>query len=242
MIEYNKFEYEELPKEAVVNAVLITDEGSEVNQIIHEVVSEHLNSIIKEQTEENVDKSLEEVNIRAEPEYIDIEAIKQESFDRGYNQSKNEYEQQLAELKKDIDLSELLQKKLLEIIPQEEIDSNIAKILAESIANIAKKLHLILPVNFEEIVKQGLFNKLKNFYKKGEITLTVHPERNEFCKEILKLEEIPARIKDNFRIISDDKINKDDCKVEWADTRIEYNQKQLSDEIEKIIEQLKSAT
>ncbi len=87
-----------------------------------------------------------------------------------------------------------------------------------------------------------MFEKLKNFYKEGLITLTIHPDRYAFCTEVLQSDEIPSRFKDNFQIIQDDKLNKDDCSLEWLDTRLEYNQEQLSAEIDKIIEQLKSTT
>ena len=71
------------------------------------------------------------------------------------------------------------------IVPQQNVDTQIAKVSAESISSIARKLHLVLPANFEEIVIGGLIAKLKKFYKEGEITITVHPDRYDFCQEIL---------------------------------------------------------
>jgi len=140
------------------------------------------------------------------------------------------------------DFSELLRQRLSSIVPGEGIDSQISKISAEAISSIAKKLHLILPSDFEEIIRNGLIEKLRNFYKEGDITITIHPERYDFCKEVLQSDTIPSKFKDNFQIVKDDKIGEDDCRLEWADTKLEYNQEQLTTEIDKIIEQLKSAT
>ncbi|RTK93234.1 MAG: hypothetical protein EKK61_01505 [Rickettsiales bacterium] len=237
MSEHSKFELEELSKSAVVNST-ISSPDVEVDKIIHEVVTEHLSNIVK-----NNDVSVENndnINNNFE-EKIDIEAVKQESYERGVQETKVKYEEELKKVLQDNDFSNLLQEKLNIIIPSQEIDSQIAKISAEAISGIAKKLHLILSVNFEEIIEKGLFEKLKSFYKEGQITLTIHSSREEFCKDILKTDKISDKIKDNFQIAVDDKMNKDDCKIEWMDTRLEYNQEQLSGEIDKIIEQLKSA-
>lgn len=237
MSEHNKFELEELSKSAVVNSTISRPDG-EVDKIIHEVVTEHLSNIVKNndssvENNDNISNNIEEK--------IDVEAIKRESYELGVKDTQVKYEEQLHKLLQDNNFSNLLQEKLNTIIPTQEIDSQIAKISAEAISGIAKKLHLILPVNFEEIIEKGLLEKLKSFYKEGQITLTIHSSREEFCKDILKTDKISDKIRDSFQIAIDDKMNKDDCKIEWMDTRLEYNQEQLSGEIDKIIEQLKSA-
>ncbi|CAN0593559.1 unnamed protein product, partial [Ectocarpus sp. 12 AP-2014] len=119
--------------------------------------------------------------------------------------------------------------------------AQIAKVSAEEISSIAKKLHLILPANFEEIISNGMIEKLKSFYKGGSIVLTIHPDRYDFCTELLQSNEIPSKFKENFQIIKDDKLGMDDCILDYHETRLEYNQEQLPVEIDKIIEQLNSA-
>jgi hypothetical protein len=250
MSKHEKFELEDLPKSAVVNSNLHNKE-SEAERLINEVVTEHLSkiidddSIINPESKKNIDESSETINIQSdlpEANVIDIESIKQESFAQGYEEAKLHYENQLEELTGNNKLFDLFKEKLQSIVPVVEIDSQIAKVSAEAIAGIAKKLHLILPADFQEIIRHGLFEKLKNFYKEGTITLTVHPDRYDFCKEVLQSDEIPSKFKDNFEIVQDGKLNKDDCSLEWLNTRLEYNQEQLSAEIDKIIEQLKSTT
>ncbi len=246
MSKHEKFELEDLPKSAVVNSSFYNEE-SEVDKLINEVVTEHLSKIVEDDSTEskkNIDQSSENSNMHtaSEEESIDVESAKQEAFAQGYEEAKLYYEKQLEELAADNNLSDLLKEKLQSVAPVVEIDSQIAKVSAEAIAGIAKKLHLILPADFQEIIRHGLFEKLKNFYKEGVITLTIHPDRYDFCREVLQSDEIPSRFKDHFQIVQDGKLNKDDCSLEWLDTRLEYNQEQLSAEIDKIIEQLKSTT
>ena len=252
MSKHRKFELEELPKAAVVNSSVYAA-NEEVDQLINEAVTDHISKIIESDTDKNegVKEGLvaEESEIFQSPESqivnspaVDIEKIRQEAYNQALEESKAKYEPQLADLVKKKDFSELLQQKLSSIVPEEEIDSQIAKVSAESISGIARKLHLILPVNFEEIIRKGLIEKLNNFYKEGNITLTVHPNQYAFCTDVLQSEAIPSKFKGNFQIEKDDSIGVDDCKLEWADTKLEYNQEQLASEIDKIIEQLKSAT
>ncbi len=254
MSKYEKFQYDDLPKSAVINPGFCQDE-SEVDKLILDVVSEHLTKIIDEdpitqdeipeihEDNESIDKILDNDNIRQEiSEPVDLESIRQSAYDDGYKDAKEHYEQQVQSLNADNSFVNLVIEKLNAIVPGVELDKQLTKVSAEVLADIAKKLHLILPVNFDEIIRNGLFEKLKNFYKEGDITLTVHPDRYEFCTEVLQSEQIPFRFKDSLHIIKDETFSKDDCRIEWQDTRLEYNQEQVSAEIDKIINQLKSTT
>lgn len=262
MAKYKKFILEDFPKSAVVNSGVYA-ENIEVDNFIHEVVSKHLNSIVDESdvsllnshqenklvdlSEKVIDESLEKYNLTStnlvvDNHLVNIEAIKKEEYERGVADTVSQYKPLLANASSDLCCATLLQEKLSSILPQQGLDTQIAKVSAESISAIAKKLHLVLPANFEEIVVDGLIAKLKKFYKEGQITITINPDKYDFCKEILQSESIPDKFKDNFHIIKDSKIGLDDCSLEWQDTRLEYNQEQLSAEIDKIIEQLKTAS
>lgn len=254
--KYEKFELEELPKSAVVNS-LVHAKNQEVDELINEAVSEHLNKIIDEEDQDSeksselakksIDDSLEprnillEENIQEQELEIDIEAIKAEFYQKGLEEAKAKYETIISEKDSDNDLSKKLSEKLSLISQGVDIDAQIAKVSAEAISSIAKKLHLILPANFEEIISNGMIEKLKSFYKEGSIVLTIHPDRYDFCTELLQSDEIPSKFKENFQIIKDDKLGMDDCILDYHETRLEYNQEQLTVEIDKIIEQLNSA-
>ena len=247
--EYKKLELEDLPKAAVVNST-VHAQNQEVEELIHEVVSDHLSKIVDEDVKNDMESSQEiakeidessEVPQESEVK-IDVDAVKEEYYQKGLEEAKVKYEAMLAESGSDADLSEKLAQKLAMISPELDIDSQVTKVSAESISGIAKKLHLILPANFEEIISNGLIEKLKSFYKEGKIALTIHPDRYDFCTELLQLDSVPSKFKDNFQIIKDEKLGMDDCVLDWNETRLEYNQEQLAAEIDKIIEQLKSAT
>lgn len=261
-MDYKKFILEDFPRSAVVNSTVYA-ENTDVDNFINDVVSKHLNSIVEESdvslpnshqenkfadlSEKMIDESLEKYNITGtnslvDNRLVDIDAIKREEYERGVADTVLKYQPLLAEASSDAQFATLLQEKLSSVVQQQNIDTQIAKVSAESISAIAKKLHLILPANFEEIIIEGLVAKLKKFYKEGQITITIHPDKYEFCQEILQSESIPDKFKDNFHIIKDSKIGLDDCSLEWQDTRLEYNQEQLSKEIDKIIEQLKTAS
>jgi len=243
MAKYEKFVLEALPRNAVVNSSTYNKEV-EVDDIIVSVVADHISKIVDIDASDSV---LSEQITSAEvlnPNLLSpetIEKIKQEAYALGAEEARAKYETIIEELKNKKNLSDLLHEKLSSIQLVADLDSQIAKVSAESIATIAKKLHLILPVNFEEIISQGLLEKLKKFYKEGKVTLTIHPDRYDFCTESLRSDSIQGKLKDNFQIIKDTSVGIDDCKLEWADTCLEYNQAQLVSEIDKIIEQLGTA-
>lgn len=282
MVEYSKFNFEELPKSAVVNGKKQSGENetdSNLDNFITEIVANHLNRIASKTGLEQIPFELEsfssepqkselsqiindadienpsaiqaedvvaevlsnEVTEEAATETaIDVEQLKLDSYNKGFSEAREEFEASRQEANFNGKLANILEEKINSILPKQDLDIQVAKISAETIAAIAKKLHLILPVNFEDILINGLVEKLKKFYKEGNISITINPERYDFCREILHSDRIPDKFKNNFQIIKDEKFGLDDCNLEWQNTRLEYNQTQLSEEIDKIIEQLKS--
>lgn len=256
---HEKFVLEDLPKSAVVNST-VYDANQEVDDLIITAVSKHLSTIVddnpsdtnkpaqnSEVVEKKVDKSSETYNIQSDNRLSDfnlpdIEALKREEYERGVAETESKYKPLLENASVDTRLQILLEEKLSAILPSKSLDTEISKVSAAAISTIAKKLHLILPANFEEILSKGLIDKLKKFYKEGQITLKVHPDKYEFCKEVLQSDTIPDTFKSNFNLVQDNGIGLDDCKLEWQDTRLEYNKEQLSAEIDKIIEQLNTAS
>ena len=259
MVKYKKFILDDFPRTSVVNST-VYDRNTDVDEFINVVVSKHLNSIVEDSgmsllnsnkeskvidlSEKVIDESSEKYNTSPNSSVdnylVNIEVTKKEEYERGVADTVSKYQPLLDGASSEMRFGTLLQNKLSLIVPQQNVDTQIAKVSAESISSIARKLHLVLPANFEEIVIGGLIAKLKKFYKEGEITITVHPDRYDFCQEILQSNSIPDKFKDNFHVIKDSKIGLDDCSLEWQNTRLEYNKEQLSQEVEKIIEQLKT--
>ena len=170
-----------------------------------------------------------------------IEEIKRIEFERGFKEAEDKYRKLQENEEKDSNVIEKLLDKLSQLKPEEEFDLKVAKLSASSISLIAKKLHMVLPVNFEEILYQGIIEKLSKFYQEGIISVTVHPDRHDSCSKILQSDYIPAKFKGNFKIVVDDKLSDNDCRVDWKDTHLEYSMEQLSEEIDRIIERLTNA-
>ena len=236
MTKYEKFLFQELPKNSVVNSH-DNQEMDYKDELINHVITQHLQTIVPGATDDDAEVIDEPENDEKE---LTIDEIKDESYNRGLDDAKANYEKVISELQIENNLSELLREKLSEISSEVNLDLQVAKITSEIISNIAKKIYLILPVDFEQILKSELLQSLKKIYKEGQITLSVNPVKYDFCKNILQVENLPAKLKENIRVIKDDNIETNDCKVEWENTSLEYNQQQISAEIEKILEQIKT--
>jgi flagellar biosynthesis/type III secretory pathway protein FliH len=111
--------------------------------------------------------------------------------------------------------------------------------VANMVAAMAKKLQLMIPVDFESIILGQMAPILTKYYKNGAIMIYVNPERVDYCNNLVKIKELPLNMAENIKIISDDAISYNDCKIEWQDAMLQYNQEELALEIEKILANLK---
>jgi len=233
MHKYRKFIFQDLAKSLVVNVSDVKDIDYYKEAMINDAITEHLSNIVNEAPLPS------EIDIQQE-ETQDIEQIKVLSYDQGVEDSKVHYENIIDKLRLDNDFTEILRRKIENITMRVNIDNQIAKLSAEIVASIAKKIYLILPVDFELMLEQALLSRLEKFYKEGQITLVINHSRYDFCMEILNAKNLPAKYSENFHIIQDDKLGENDCRLEWSDTTLEYNQEQLNIEINAILEQLKN--
>ena len=242
MPKYEKFIFQDLPKSAVVNLYgkqMFADPYKE--EIINTVIAHHLNTIINDDKEDIHNESTEDEHFTQEVK-VDIEQIKLEQYNKGFDDARVQYESIIDSLQVDNNFAKLLEQKISEISKKSDIDTQIATLATQVITGIAKKIYLILPIDFEQILRLDLLARLKKFYKEGKIRLVINPGRYDFCINILQSEHLADNIKENIQIIKDDQVGIDDCKLEWDNTCLEYNQDQLSSEIDTILEQLKSNT
>jgi flagellar biosynthesis/type III secretory pathway protein FliH len=241
MAKYEKFVFKELPKSLVVNSYDTSEAADSSDELITAAVTQHLSTIVGDP---GVDDPLTALNIAHKTEeeaIIDVEKIKLDHYNKGLDDARQQYETVISDLQQEVDLKEVLRQKLLEITPQFNLDEEVARLSSEMIANIAKKVYLVLPVNFEQMLKDSMISRLKKTYKEGNVTITVNPERQDLCKQLLKVEELPSNLIEAISIKTDENLGKDDCKLEWNNTKLEYNPEQLSFEIDQILEQLRSA-
>lgn len=244
MLKYKKFVFQDLLKSAVVNShhQPSVNDGSQ-EQIINTAIVHHLQATIGgKQLNGSISSAAEDYADSEDSSTLDLEEQRQEAYSRGLDDAKARYQPIIDGLQSDRDFAQLLEQKLTEIISFSTIDEEVAKLAAQIITSIAQKIYLIVPIDFEKILRLELLPRLRNFYKDGEIKLNINPDRYSFCTSILQSEYLPIRIKENLQIIQDEKINVNDCKLEWSNTCLEYNQEQLSVEIKTILKQLQSTT
>lgn len=255
MSNLEKFSFLEFHRSSVVNSrpYFESDEASPFESIVRGVVAEHVSKIVPEETsdivedtkeqdnsssnEDEVVSEKESVNLQEPP--VNIKADLEAEYTRGFNDAKLEYEKQIKDLSSARSFESLLETKISAIVPEINVEDQIVKFSAEAISSIARKLHLILPVNFVDVITRGIIEKLNSFYKEGNITLIIHPNKYSFCLELLKLDLIPDKFKGKILVEQDESFSPDDCIVKWSDTKFEYSKEQLSLEIDKIINQLK---
>lgn len=235
--KYEKFILPELSRALVVNPYDQQDiMDNQQDDLITDAITQHLSTIVGETGADDglpVDHKTERMGI------TDLEQIKIEHYNRGLTEAKEQYEAAISDLKSESDLAALLRERLENLAPAFKVDEEMIKLSAEMIANIAKKVYLVLPVNFERMLKETMIDRLKKMYREGDVTLTVNPARLQFCEEILKIEDLPEQMRERIRIVADENFGKDDCSLVLEDTRFEYNQEQLSFEINQILEQLR---
>ena len=113
-------------------------------------------------------------------------------------------------------------------------------LLITLIENIAKKLRVILPVDFHEIMKKELLEKVLNFYSQGEIICTVNSIKIEECTKIFELNQLPNEVRDRIKLVADDSLEQNDCIIHVNNSCFKYNQSLIESEAIKILEQLKN--
>ena len=138
MPKCEKFVFQELPKNSVVNSH-DNQELDYQDELINQVITQHLQIIVPGTTEEEQTKSYnDEINVEIDDE-PSIDEIKNASYNQGLNDAKANYEKVINELQIDNNLAEVPRDKLYEITSDINLDLQVAKIKSQIISNIAKK-------------------------------------------------------------------------------------------------------
>jgi hypothetical protein len=243
--QYTKFEYKEFgnlaDKHFVVHipeSVIKNENEIAKDRIINDVITEHFtdNAPIITDISDFVPK--EEKNTPIAP-IIDLEAMKMESYKKGYEDAKIALEPELKLIREDDIFHSLIKEKLEAISPVIDIKDQTFTLVTDLLSVMAKKLHLMLPADFESIILGEMVPLLSKYYKIGTITLNVNPERVDYCKNLFRIGSLPNNISENIIVNADEFVARDSCNLNWNDTLLEYNQEELILDIEKILEHLK---
>ena len=236
---YTRFNYKEFGNSSGKSFIVPTatniahnEATLEKDRIINEAIAEHF--------AENEQDASDVAEISETPNpAIDIEAVKTESYSRGYENAKISLEPELKRVKEDDFFHSLLKEKLESITPGIDPQDQTFKLASDLLGVIAKKLHLMVPADFESVILGEMVPLLSKYYKIGAITLNVNPERVDYCKNLFRIGSLPHNIAENIVVTSDESIARDSCNMEWNNTLLEYNQEELTLDVEKILEHLK---
>ena len=166
MSKYERFVLKDFPKNAVVN-LDDHDVDYSKDEMITDVITQHLQTIVI--SDDLIEHDDEKDDNRLSLE--EIEQIKLESYNSGFEDAKSQYALQADSLRNDNNFAELLKQRLESISSTIEFDKEMVKMLSQIVGEVAKKLHLILPVDFESIINFELLSRVKQFYKEnvGEV-------------------------------------------------------------------------
>lgn len=253
-MQHKKFIFENFDKAMVVNREYHNNQSepvSELDGIISGAVMKHFTELADHNNEQfqhhdgEANDSIIMPDVDGDESELSVDNDLAENQARIYEDAieklKSEYEQKISELEHKLAFSGQILEKFAHLPVHHNPEKQIVTICSQVVSQIANKLYLSLPAKFNNIFN-GLLKMLKKSYKNGRLTITLHSQNYDLCKELLASDENFAIIQDNIEIIKDDNLTHTDCKVDWQDTRFEYNQEQLSLEVNKIIEQLKTST
>lgn len=251
MNQYKTFVFEELSKNHVVHMHHGDNIENDKNDIINCVVSKHLHDIVnnsEDQNEDNtqdLDDTMEQEAIKIahnndnRQEHIDIEKLKTENYEKGVEDTKYKYEEMLNQQKIDYEFSELLRSKLSSIELCNTIDHDLIKLSTQIVIAIIKKMYMIVPVDFEKLLQEKLITLASSLYKEGAIIFSVNPSRYELCTKILQTDSVSDALRGKLQLIKNDALGKNDCKIEFNDTCLQYTQDDIMNEANQILDQLK---
>lgn len=228
-MKYNKFNYRDFNKAEVIESLKEDKAISELNQIVADVVTEALN--------ENMHSDI--APSEEHQEQVDVNAIRDESYRHGYEDAKKQFEPMMKLQQENEALEELLKVKLEQITPSLNIDNQIIEAAIKILETLAKKLHLALPVDFDRIVLGEMTSLLSKYYKNGNIKLKVHPEKVDYCQNLLKIGSLPKNVLGHIDIEVGEDMGKSDCVLVWNDTMLDYTQEQIIKDAELVIQNLK---
>lgn len=244
--QYAKFEYKEFGYSVdkhfampMSETIAINEAETVQDQPINDIITDHFSNDHAPKITDISDFAPKEEKNEPIAPVIDLEAMKMESYRRGYEDAKIAFEPQLKSVKEDDQLHALIKQKLEAISPTFHLKDETFKVVTDLLNVMTKKLHLMVPADFESIILGEMVPLLSKYYKIGTITLHVNPERVDYCKNLFRIGSLPQNISENIVVSADESKARDNCSLDWHDTLLEYNQEELILDVEKILEHLK---
>ena len=180
----------------------------------------------------------EDQQFDTEPESVDIELIKKTSYEEGYMQAKEKLEPLIEKSMEDLEFSTELINQLKSVDFDDKAARHLFEMTAQILHYISEKLFMKLPSDFNKVLTTQLMEIVKSNYKSGIVEITVHPNKLDICRDIIKLDNWPQHLTSSIVIIESAQIHQDSSTVKWQDTMLTYNPKLVFDQIEKLLNNL----
>jgi hypothetical protein len=242
-MKHSKFEFRDFSRQPIVHAPKLDLAAMQQEKLIVTAVTEALAENTPIQLESslvhNMNSSTPPPPIHKEKE-IDVEAISAESYKNGYNDAKAHFEPLIQNIKDDNTLSELLKLRLEAVTQTYDLKDQVFRLSASIVSALAQKLHLAIPTDFEKVLLGEMMSILNKYYKSGEITIKINPERVDYCQNLLKIRALPEIVAQNVKLVSDEGLGKSACVLSWNETELEYSQEQIIADSDGILEHLKN--
>ena len=171
---------------------------------------------------------------------VDIEQIAKEAYQKGYSEAETIYLPQIDAKREEENYLDLIKGKLSSLQEKPGSEEKIFTLAASLLSQIAGKLHLAIPADFDAVILGEMVPILNKYHKKDKVIVRVNPDKVDYCNNLFRIGELSEALKENIEIVSDENIAQNDCSVEWQDAALEYKQEDVANEVDKILDQLKS--
>ena len=245
----DKFEFRDLSSGSVARTL---KSNELVDDKIRSAVIEHLTNVVLEDVQSqntvNSESNISDTIIADAPykkaiySEADLERIKQEAYEKGRSDCRNEiipaYEAKIKVFEEDNNFLESLKNEILKISSVEEPFDKYIDIVAEIIQDISDRLILEAGPDFKKVVTNQLDQILKMSYQGGKVTISVNEKRQSLMRQILENPEVSSKVND-VEIIPDSRLSDSNCVMTYNQTKLVYDKTLVKNEIDEIIKQFK---
>lgn len=236
-VVYPRFEFQEFE---IIEAHIPhkSDTNQELNNVVDQVIHDHFVHLQNEENEKSSSLSIDGQAIQ--PPAIDIDSIKSEAYDNGYKKAHEELQKVIDEYKVNYDIAVTLNEKIKSIKTIDNLDVQLLNSFAATLKAIADLMHVNMPVDFEKIVTGSMLNFIKQHYETGNVKITVHDTKVDYCTKILQKNSM-KEYQDALVIVGNNELELNGCVVELKNTQFVYSPEHIKEQVNKIISELNIA-
>jgi flagellar biosynthesis/type III secretory pathway protein FliH len=165
---------------------------------------------------------------------IDIEQIKKDFYQEGYQKAKEELEPLICAKELEDELRKKIIAQLDVLNLTEELRNNISQEVADVIKTILAQLNKLIPTNFDHLFQENFLPIIQNGILVGDVEIKMHPSKKESIAKII-VEHVKDSNISKIRLLEDDNLSTDDIKIEYANGTFQHKSDEIFAAIDKII-------